>query len=247
MLAESIYQFIDTIAPFSLQEPWDNSGLQVGSLKSSVHRVLLALDATAEIVEEAKAKHCDMLVTHHPFLFKAQKQFIDRNPAYLAAKYGMTVISAHTSYDAAQNGVQDILAKDIGLSDVRIAEDGLLRLGETKQNTVLDLAKQTKTALAAQVLCSLPQKEIHTVALCSGAGGDLWEEALQNGADVFLTGEMKHHEVLDAAEKGLAVILAGHFETEIHAVEVLKTRLEEAFPEVEFCLSDATSPLQYIE
>lgn len=246
MLLKEIYDYIDKIAPFSLQEDWDNSGLQVGQWGQTVHKVLLSLDATAETVEEAQKKGCDLIITHHPFIFHAQKQFANENPAFLAAKYGISAISAHTSYDKAENGVQDVLAKYLELTNVRICEDGLLRIGETSKKTVRAFAELTKQALHANVAFSLPQKEIKTVALCSGAGADLWEEALMQGADLFVTGEMKHHEVLDANAAGLATVAAGHFETEIFAVEALKERLEKAFPELEFCLSEEVSPIQYI-
>lgn len=246
MLLKEIYNYIDEIAPFSLQEEWDNSGLQVGEWGQEIKKVLLSLDATAETVEEAKQKHCDLIVTHHPFLFRAQKQFVNENPAFLAAKYGISAISAHTSYDKAENGVQDLLAKTLGLTHVRTCEDGLLRIGEAPKQTVRAFAEHAKEALHASVAFSLPQKEIKTVALCSGAGSDLWEEALGYGADLFVTGEMKHHEVLDANAAGLATLAAGHFETEIFAVEALKERLEKQFPKLEFCLSEEASPLQYI-
>lgn len=245
MLVKELYAYMDSIAPFSMQEPWDNSGLQVGDRNAKVHRVLLSLDATAELCEEAAKKQCDCILTHHPFLFKAQKQFTDRNPAFLAAKYGISVISAHTSYDSAKNGVQDILAKDLELQNVRVAEDGLLRIGTTEKQSVEAFAHFVAKKLSAQVAYSMPQKTIETVALCSGAGADLWEEAASLGADVFLTGEMKHHEVLDANAAGLATIAAGHFETEISAVRALKETLQKAFPEVEFLLSEAASPIHY--
>ena len=246
MLLKEIYDYIDEIAPFSLQEEWDNSGLQVGSFNQAVHRVLVALDATKETVLEAKEKQCDLVITHHPFLFHAQKQFVNENPAFLAAKYGISLISAHTSFDVATGGVQDVLAKQIGLQNVRVADDGLLRLGTVQKQTAKEFAKIVKEQLHATVGVSLGEKPIQTVALCSGAGADLWEEALLCGADAFLTGEMKHHEVLDANAKGLSTIVAGHFETEIFAMQVLQNRLQEKFKSLSFCFSDASSPIQYI-
>ena len=200
MNAGQIYEYIDSIAPFCRQEDWDNSGFQVGERAKEVHKILFALDATADLVREAHKKQCDLIVTHHPFLFQAQKQFTEQNPAYLAAKYNIAVISAHTSFDCA---------------------DGVLHV---------------------PVAVSLPQKEIKVVAVCGGAAMDFALEAQTAGADMYFTGDAKHHEILDAAEYGLSVAAAGHFQTEYPAVVSLKNRVQAQFPEISCVLSAQTAP-----
>ena len=237
-----VYDYIDRIAPFCCQEEWDNSGLQVGERSKEVHKVLFALDATADLVREAHKLQCDLIVTHHPFLFRAQKQFTEQNPAYLAAKYNIAVISAHTSFDCADGGVNDVLAEQLQLRNIQKPENGFYRLGETDCKTAFEFAEYAKSVFNASVAVSLPQKEIKLVAVCGGAAMDFALEAKAAGADLFFTGDAKHHEVLDAAEFGLSVAAAGHFATEFPAVVSLQNRVQAQFPEIDCVLSTQTAP-----
>lgn len=241
-----IYDYIDSIAPFSAQEEWDNSGLQVGSRDQDVKKVLVGLDATAELVEEAKLKQCDLIISHHPFIFNAVKSFVEPSPAFLAAKYNISVISAHTSFDCAVGGVNDVLAELVGVYNTKLSENKLFRIGRTDCKTVRDFAQTVKNALNTDVLCSLPEKKIKTVAVCGGSAAEYIETAENEGADVFLTGEVKHHEILDACEFDIAVICAGHFETEVPSMRVLTEKLQKQFPEITFILSEQTSPIHHI-
>ena len=241
-----IYDYIDSIAPFSAQEEWDNSGLQVGSRTQDVKKVLIGLDATASLVEEAKKKGCDLIISHHPFIFNAVKSFVEPSPAFMAAKYNISVISAHTSFDCAVGGVNDVLAELVGVYNTKLSENKLFRIGKTDCKTVRDFALTVKNALNADVFCSLPEKEIKNVAVCGGSAAEYIETAKNEGADAFLTGEVKHHEILDACDSEIAVICAGHFETEVPAMRVLSEKLQNQFPEIEFIISAQTSPIYRI-
>lgn len=241
-----IYDYIDSIAPFSAQEEWDNSGLQVGSRTQEVKKVLIGLDATASLVEEAKKKGCDLIISHHPFIFNAVKSFVEPSPAFMAAKYNISVISAHTSFDCAVGGVNDVLAELVGVYNTKLSENKLFRIGKTDCKTVRDFALTVKNALNADVFCSLPEKEIKNIAVCGGSAAEYIETAKKEGADAFLTGEVKHHEILDACDSDFAVICAGHFETEIPAMRVLLEKLQKQFPEIEFIISTQTSPIYRI-
>lgn len=241
-----IYDYIDSIAPFSAQEEWDNSGLQVGSRTQEVKRALIGLDATASLVEEAKKKGCDLIISHHPFIFNAVKSFVEPSPAFMAAKYNISVISAHTSFDCAVGGVNDVLAELVGVYNTKLSENKLFRIGKTDCKTVRDFALTVKNALNADVFCSLPEKKIKNVAVCGGSAAEYIETAKNEGADAFLTGEVKHHEILGACDSDIAVICAGHFETEIPAMRVLSEKLQNQFPEIEFIISAQTSPIYHI-
>ena len=243
MRAEQIYEYINAIAPFTAQEDWDNSGFQVGERTKEVQKILFALDATADLVREAVEFHCDLIVTHHPFLFHPQKQFLAESPAFQAAKHNIAVISAHTSYDCAAGGVNDILAETVGLSDIRTSDCGMFRIGTVPAQSAKDFAKAVKSALQTQVSVSLPEKSIQRVAVCGGAGADFMIDAKAQGADLFLTGEAKHHEILDAAALGISIVCAGHFETEWPAVRALCARVQAQFPQTECILSEQTSPI----
>ena len=241
-----IYDYIDSIAPFSAQEEWDNSGLQVGSRTQEVKKVLIGLEATASLVEEAKKIGCDLIISHHPFIFNAVKSFVEPSPAFMAAKYNISVISAHTSFDCAVGGVNDVLAELVGVYNTKLSENKLFRIGKTDCKTVRDFALTVKNALNADVFCSLPEKEIKNVAVCGGSAAEYMETAKNEGADAFLTGEVKHHEILDACDSEIAVICAGHFETEVPAMRVLSEKLQKQFPEIEFIISAQTSPIYRI-
>lgn len=245
MNAGNIYDYINEIAPFLAQAEWDNSGFQVGERGQEVKKVLLALDPTPGLIAEASKLKCEMIITHHPFLFHPVKQFTEQNVAYLAARAGITVLSAHTSYDCAENGVSDVLAKTVGLQNVYSKENPFLRYGSIEPQSVKDFAKTVQSALHAPVTYNLPDKIIRRVAVCGGAGSDFWQEAKDNGADLLLTGEAHHHEYLDSTAAGMALMTAGHFETEVPSITMLYLKLQAQFPEVEFIVSSQTAPVQY--
>lgn len=245
MNAGNIYDYINEIAPFIAQAEWDNSGFQVGERGQEVNKVLLALDPTPKLIAEAQNLQCEMIITHHPFLFHPVKQFTEQNVAYLAARAGITVLSAHTSYDCADGGVSDVLAQSVGLQNITAKENVFLRFGSVAPQNVRTFAEKVKTALNAAVTFNLPEKEIHLVAVCGGAGSDFWQEAKEDGADLLLTGEAHHHEYLDSAAADMALMTAGHFETEFPAVRALQQKLQAHFSEIEFILSCQTAPVQY--
>lgn len=239
-----IYKFIDKIAPFADCEEWDNCGLLVGERHQTVNRVLVALDITSALIDEAVKKDCNLIVTHHPIIFKAQKSFAEDNLAYRAAKNKISVITAHTSLDRAIGGVNDILCKAIGLQEVTVCSDGLLRIGICEAQSAEKFAKAIKSALHGSVRCSDVEKPIRRVAVCSGSGSDFLPNAKQNGADALLTGDAGHHAFLDAKEMGVALFAAGHFETEVIAAEALAEKLQNAFPQTEILFSNQTSPIK---
>lgn len=245
MNAGNIYDYINEIAPFSAQAEWDNSGFQVGERGQEVKKVLLALDPTAALVQEAKDLNCEMIITHHPMLFHPTKQFTEQNVAYLAARAGITVLSAHTSYDCADSGVSDILAILVKADNLEVFENPFLHYGTIAPQTTAEFANTVKTALGAAVTYNLPDKIIRRVAFCGGAGSDFWQEAKENGADLLLTGEARYHEYLDSAAADMALMTAGHFETEAPAMRILYLKLQVQFPEVEFIVSSQTAPVQY--
>lgn len=245
MNAGNIYDYINEIAPFIAQAEWDNSGFQVGERGQEVNKVLLALDPTPKLIAEAQNLQCEMIITHHPFLFHPVKQFTEQNVAYLAARAGITVLSAHTSYDCADGGVSDVLAQSVGLQNITAKENVFLRFGSVSSQSVRAFAETVQNALHAAVTFNLPEKEIHLVAVCGGAGSDFWQEAKENGADLLLTGEAHHHEYLDSAAADMALMTAGHFETEFPAVRALQQKLQAHFSEIEFILSCQTAPVQY--
>ncbi len=244
--AKQIYDYIDTVASFSLQEEWDNSGFLIGDENAEVSKVMLALDCTEAVIEQAKNDGCQLIVTHHPIIFKAVKSVESSSEIYKAVKYGISVICTHTCYDVANEGVSDILARTLGAEDIKKSPSGILSYGKIPKTTVADFAKQVKEKLSANVRFCNAEKEIDTVAFCGGAGSDYIKEAKLCGAGLLVTGDAGHHDFLDALNCGTALIAAGHFETEVISVKPLADKLKNAFPNTEFKVFDEKSPIEYI-
>ena len=245
---QEIYEFLDTVCPYSLAEPWDNAGLNVGYRTRKVQKVLVALDLTMQTILAAKEKGCELIITHHPLLFDATKQINSdtaegRRVMALAAN-NIAHIACHTNLDAAEGGVNDVLAELCGLENVE-PFCNLGRIGTT-DTTLSALAERLKAALhtdCCQAVCV--QDAVGRVAVVGGAGGSFLEEpfALQAG-DTFVTGEAKHHQLLIAKEQGINLLVLGHYETEYPVLIPLKERLEQAFPDITFELMPLEHPTE---
>ncbi len=245
------YDYLDSIAPFSSQEMWDNSGLLVGSLDKPVERVAVALDLNEETLNQAISLEADLIITHHPVIFKAQKTFLADSIAYKLAENSMSVISTHTPFDSADGGINDILCDLLELTRVEVLDtketEGLLRVGFTDGYTPEDFASFVSRQLNAEVRFCDGGKEIETVAVCSGAGSDFATEIAELGIDALVTGDAKYHDFLDAKENSLTLIAAGHFETEKPAMAILASRLRGKFSETDIIVLSQNNPIKYIK
>ena len=249
---KDIVDFVNTLAPFDTKAEWDNCGLLVGDASQTVKKVGFCLDLTAQTLREARENGVDLIVTHHPVIFKAQKSFLSGSLVFELAKSGISAVCAHTCYDMAQGGVNDVLAEILGLRDVEPLSDGecvkpLLRIGNIEETDGESFAKYVAKKLHATVGLCDSGKKISKVAVCSGAGGDLWECAYQADADAFVTGEARHNEMLDAVKAGITMITAGHFETENPAMPALMKRVAQQFPNIETLILKQDSPVKYTD
>lgn len=229
----NVLALLDEMLPPEVAESYDNVGLLCGRADAPVDKVLCALDATEAVVDEALRLGAQLLVTHHPILFHARKSLRedDAEGRLLArlVRGRLSLIAAHTNYDNAPDGVNDQLAERLGLLNVRPLENGL-RVGDlAKPLTVQALSQQAGEALSALVRPYAAENAVvRRVAVCGGAGGGFYPLALAAGAQAFLTGEVRHHEALAAVAEGLAVLEAGHYETEQIAIKSLANRLQSA-------------------
>lgn len=229
MTNRDIYDLLDSKVPFSLAEEWDNAGLLIGSPDNEVTRVLVALDATVGAIEAAKAVGAELIVTHHPVIFSPLRQLDSDSVPYALAAAGIDVISAHTNADKAAGGVNDVLAARLGLTDLRTTEDGFCRIGTLSEPTDAEaFAKTVAVALDTTVRVN-GGGLIRTVAVCGGSGGD-YITPLAGEIDAFVSGEVRHHQWLEANALGVTVIEAGHYATEVPVVDTLCRWLNEAFP-----------------
>jgi len=240
---------LETVAPAMLAMAGDNVGLLVGPDHDEIQTVLVALDCTPDTAKEAAELGADLLLTHHPVFFNGVKRFLPDDPetagAYALARHGIGLAAAHTNLDTAQGGVNDALAQALGVRDaVPFGADGMGRMGALEAPMKLgDFAAFVADALNAAVrLCGDDGKLVSRVAMIGGAAGERFPEARNAGADVYVTGECKHHHALAAMALGFAVIDAGHYETENVVLAALIKRLQELTPGVQYHLTRSEKP-----
>ena len=239
MKCKDIIKQLETIAPVHYAEKWDNVGLIVGDEEQEVHKVLIALDPSTEVIEQAIEQQCDMIITHHPLIFSPMKKITNNDfigKRILSMMNNSIVYYAmHTNMDIAI--MADESATMIGLKDTVPLEQvdasdlqvGIGRFGNlTREMSLLELAKEVKKQFHlddVRVVGDL-ERNIKTVAISTGSGEDFIENAILMGADVLITGDIRHHKALDAIERNLSIIDAGHYGTERFMVEWLCAHLK---------------------
>ncbi|MBQ3518986.1 MAG: Nif3-like dinuclear metal center hexameric protein [Clostridia bacterium] len=243
-----VYNYIDAIAPFDTQMSFDNAGLLVGDRNAEFNNALLCLDITPAVVEEAVQKNCTLIISHHPVIFQAVKTCLANSVPYLLAKNGLTAICAHTNWDQAVGGVNDTLCKILGIDCSATAQPNTeFRIGTLENEmSAKEFARFAAEKLQTAVRTTCPDKMVKTVAVCGGAGSDYYEEAALNGADLLLTGEVKHHEFLAADALGFSLAAAGHYETEVIAMTALAEKLRVVFPMNTFFVSELRNPVETV-
>lgn len=244
---KNIYDFINSIAPYDSQEEWDNSGHLVGDFRKEVKTCVMALDATKEVCALARDLGADLLLTHHPIIFGGISDVKSDSAVYTLANAGIAALCAHTNYDVADGGINDSLAEILGLKNTEHLDGTLIVKGELENEmSIDDFAEFVSDTLGcAGIRYTDTDKPIKTVALGGGACEEYTELACES-ADVFITGDMKYHAMLDAAENGYALISAGHYETESAAFLMLKDKLEKIFTDVTFIDAKQPNPIKSI-
>lgn len=239
MKLNDIIKYARQIAPFETAEEWDNVGLLVGDKNADIDRVLLALDITPAVVEEARETGAQLIVSHHPVIFSPISALRPDTAEYLLAKYDIAALCLHTNLDRAEQGVNVALGKALGLVNTEFYPEDFLLIGEPESTCGAD----TYAAVIKERLCApsvrYTEGSVSRVAVSSGGGGEGVELAEKYGFDAFVTGEMKHHHYLYAQSHGIAAFDAGHFSTENVVIEPLRDMLANRFPEIDFTISEA--------
>ncbi len=248
-----ILKFIETIAPPYMKESWDNCGLLCGRKEKEVRTILVALDPFRNVIEEALAEKADLIVTHHPLVFRDKLMAVNedtetgRNLMTLIEN-GIAAINAHTNLDLAPGGINDILAQTLGLSNITVitpegtdAEGrpyGLLRSGTVEEQSLAAFLESVKQRLGCDGLRYVEVgKPVQKVAVGGGSCADGMFEVLAAGCDTFVTSDVKYNQFRTAYENGLNLIDAGHFHTENPTMPVLVAKLKASFPEISVKLS----------
>ncbi|MBE6583537.1 MAG: Nif3-like dinuclear metal center hexameric protein [Ruminococcaceae bacterium] len=252
MKAIELYNALCEQIPASLSCEWDHDGLEsCPTPEKEVKRVLVALDVTDEVIDKAVDEKFDVIASHHPIFFgqleNVNATCIKGARAVRLAKNDISVMSFHTRLDALEGGVNDTLARKMGLENIEIVEadsDGIMRIGElSKECPAEQFAARVKAALStgeseATVILSPSGKCVRRVALIGGGGGKFIGIAKEAGADTYVTGDMGYHDYLSAAEREMNLITAGHFHTEFPVCAVLGDKIKAICPDADveiFC------------
>ena len=269
-----IYQVVDALehyAPLPLQEGYDNAGLQVGLTEAvEVSGALLCLDVTEDVVDEAIRKGCNLIVSHHPLIFRKLARISDENyvqrTVRKAIKNDIAIVSMHTNMDAAKGGVNFKIAEKLGLRNLRFfggekeidgVKGGEGVIGEITDETDAlhadgiaadDLVLMLRERFQAEcVQCNqLLRRPIRKVALCGGAVSFLLDAAIAAGADAFITGEMHYHEFF-GHEQEIQICVIGHYQSEQFTSEIFRSIITEKCPGVKCEISEInTNPIIYL-
>ena len=252
---------LEQFAPLPLQESWDNAGLQIGLTEAEVSGALLCLDVTEAVIDEAEKKGCNMVVSHHPLLFRGLKQISDatdvQRTVWKAIQKGICVVSMHTNMDNARNGVNFKIAERLGLKNVMFmapktvdgAECGSGVTGELSEPMAADdfISHVKRQMEAESAMCNeLLRRPISKVAICGGAGDFLLDDAVRADADAFLTGEMHYHQYFGYEQK-IQICVIGHYESEHFTTEIFRDIIQQACPDVRCEIAETnTNPILYL-
>ena len=261
MKIKEIVSALERFAPLPLQDGFDNAGLQIGLTDAEATGALLCLDVTEAVLDEAIALGYNLVISHHPLIFKGYKSITGKDYVerciMKAIKNDLVIYAAHTNLDNAQGGVNFKIAEKIGLKNVRILEvkenamqqAGAGVIGELEvPETELEFLKRIKKTFEVGCLKhnKLTGREIQTVALCGGAGAFLIPIAIRNRADVFITGEIKYHDYF-GHDTDILLAEIGHYESEQYTKEIFYTIIRELFPDLEVQQTKVnTNPIKYM-
>ena len=236
---KDIFEQLCRLAPLELQMGFDNSGFLFGRLEGEVSKILLALDVTPAVVDEAVELGAELIVSHHPLIFSPLKSVTDEKLLKLAAN-NISVISMHTNLDIAQGGVNDVLMEALGAAvEAPLDEQDCGRVGTLpgpmSMPEFLSLCKEVLKTKGLRYYDS--GRPVEHLAVMGGSGGDSLETAFQLGCDTYLTADIKYHQFLQAEELGINLIDGDHFCTENLVIPVLAGKLEEHFKDLSFTVS----------
>ena len=255
MTVKNIFDFLDKIAPFNTQMDFDNAGLLVGGMDEEVKKIGVVLDITPEAVEYAKNNRIDLIVAHHPVIFAPIKSLKSHTVPFLLAKNNINAICAHTNLDCAKGGVNDALCDALCLEKIGDFSDSefpnlppIGRVGALPHSMkTCEFANYVKEKLGSDGIEFVEGKnDIKTVAVCGGSGGSMLSDVIKKGVNAYVTGEAKHHELLDAKNEGITLVVAGHFETENVIVKILCEKLNKNFPEISAEIIPQNSPVKRV-
>ena len=254
-LLSDIIGILDSLAPRALAEEWDNCGLQLGDVNWPVRKIWVALDPTLPVVEAACGQKVDLLVTHHPLIFRPLKAIEFHTPLgsiiNMATRNHLAIFTAHTNLDSVSGGLNDILADRLGLKDleplstrlesalpdISASKAGIGRIGTLDKAVKLkSLAKAIKQNLGLETIkfAGDPNLLVKKAAVCTGSGSSLLADFFASGAQVYISGDMRYHDARDVEAANLGVIDIGHFSSECFIAQEFAVRIDKRVEDVGF-------------
>ena len=265
MKIKQVLSALERFAPLPLQESWDNAGLQLGLTEAEVSGALLCLDVNEQIVDEAIAKGCNLIVSHHPLLFRGLKQisgadYVQRC-VIKAIKHDIVIVSMHTNMDNALGGVNFKIAERLGATVLNGSAATVLSGSAAETEKIPLVLAELPTPMDARAFIELVKKQfsvecaqcnallerpISKVAICGGAGDFLLSDAIGEGADAFITGEMHYHQYF-GYEQQIQICVIGHYQSEQFTAEIFRDIIQKDCPDVKTCIAETiTNPIVYI-
>ena len=233
MKVREVTAVIEAFAPLSLQESYDNAGLIVGRLDDEVHKALLAVDVSEEVIAEAVEEGCDMIITHHPIIFHPMKRFNSASSTERcveeAIRRGIVLYAAHTNLDSTPQGMSWRVAQILGLKNIEVMQPtgvdgaGFGVVGELEEETASQLfMRRVMEQFDVKALrhSDIVKSSVRKVAICTGSGGSLIDVARNSGADIYLTADLKYNDFM-RHENSIILADMGHFESEYCAIQLL--------------------------
>lgn len=265
-----IASFLESIADLSYQESYDNSGLLVGEPATKVTGILVSLDTVESVIEEAKAKGCNLIVAHHPIIFRGLKSLTGKNyierTVMKAIREGIGIYAIHTNLDNIEDGVNAKISEKIGLinREILLPKNNIINKGiDNNQKVGAGMLGELPTSISVEAFLAhlktkmnlplikhtslehLASKSVKKIAVCGGAGSFLLPQAIKREADIFITADYKYHEFFDAENK-IVICDIGHYESEVYTKDLLVDFLKEKFSDIkiESCQVN-TNPVEY--
>ena len=255
-----IISYLDALYPFSLQEKWDNSGYLVECEAQECQNVLLALDITNDVIDQAGYKCADLIISHHPVIFEPRRRITRNDPVYRLIESGTGALCLHTNLDIADGGTNGVILEKLGEKlDIAGEPEPFEELGGGKSlGRIITLREGIGVEELAEIckgifccervrISSKAEKPVSRIAFCSGSGGSMLGIALDKKCDALITGDVKHDVWIEAGNTGISVLDCGHFHTENIVLPELRRVLEEKFPQLDIEISECSvDPCEYV-
>lgn len=259
MKLKNLSEILDLKLKKDIAESWDNVGLLVGDMNAEIKKVLLSLELTKDVFDMAKRENADLIITHHPAIFSGLKKVVSNNDNLIfeLIRNNIALYSAHTNFDAIEDGLNDYVVSLLGGQNSEVIKPeaehvGICRIFDFEETTMSEFIGKVKEKLNIEALRFTGNIDctVKRVAIVTGSGADYSEMAFANGAEVFITGDLKYHYALELKEKGLNIIDAGHFDTECVFPEAMEKFIQKQiseFAELELIKSTVdVNPFKYI-